>query len=150
MTDIHDIKGPYELIDFNYWILVLAAIPIILTIIYFLKNKKGNENQLNEVKKYQKEEFLMDIKKLEDIAKWNFKKESWRELSLILRKFISDNYHKKILFMSFWEISKTKWLKPLKKIFKKLDSELYFYEKKWIDDFLSLTKEIKTILDWLK
>jgi len=148
MTDINDVKGLIEF-PWSYWIYIIAIVFLIIIAFYFLR-KKWEEELIVEKKIYKKEDFLIDLFKMQNLASNNFDKKLWKKLSWKLKLFIADNYYKKIFFMSFWEIKNTQWLELLNNIFKQFDDEFYFYEKKSKKDFLTLNKEIKSILDWLK
>ncbi len=52
MTDIHDIKGPIELI-FNYWIIIIPVIILILIILYFFSRKKSEIETIPVKEKYK-------------------------------------------------------------------------------------------------
>lgn len=149
MKEINDIKEPIEYI-FNYWILAIPLFFLISIILFFIFRKKEEKEIIKIEEKYEINIFFEDLIILEKSAKNTFDKALWKKLSQKLRLFISKNYHKKILFMSFWEIKNTKKLEGIKNIFEILDNQFYFYEKKSQNDFLELIDKLKNILDWLK
>ena len=148
MEDINDILPLIWSPDYtNYFI--ISWIIFLILILIFLKNFFKSEKILETEKKffYSKEKFLTDFYKIKNFveSRWedDFKEIFWKELSKILKTFISHNHDEKIFFLSLWEIRNRKKIKHLEKIFQKFDEQFYFYEKKWKEEFLELIWEIE-------
>ena len=148
MQDIHDIlpliwPPNYTNYFIFFWIILLFLI------LFFLKKFFSPKKNLEIEKKffYSKEKFLEDFYKIKNFvekkSEEEFREIYWKELSKILKTFISYNHDKKIFFLSLWEIINRKKIKHLEKIFQKFDEQFYFYEKKWKEEFLELVWEIE-------
>lgn len=148
MQDIHDIlpliwPPNYTNFFIIWWIIFLILLLFFLK--FFFKSEKILEKEKNFF--YSKEKFLTDFYKIKNFVEKKsdeeFKEIFWKELSKILKTFISHNHDEKIFFLTLWEIKNRKKIKHLEKIFKEFDEQFYFYEKKWREEFLELVWEIE-------
>lgn len=148
MQDIHDILPLIWPPNYTNFFIIWWIIFLIL-LLFFLKFFFKSEKILETEKKffYSKEKFLTDFYKIKNFVEKKsdkeFKEIFWKELSKILKTFISHNHDEKIFFLTLWEIKNRKKIKHLEKIFKEFDEQFYFYEKKWREEFLDLVWEIE-------